>query len=116
VLRLVLHPINDRPGIFVTMLGERRLVRSRQPMLDGARVLLAEGVAPETVIEAGLLGEPAVAMRSTVGEAADGRSRKATAAGRADGSGGLTRARPARMPIAPGREHPKTSATRPGAV
>ena len=35
-------------GKFVTMFGERQICISRQPLLDAARVLKAEGVDPET--------------------------------------------------------------------
>jgi hypothetical protein len=70
VIALVLHPVPGRPGAHDAMHGGRRLCRSRQPFLDGARALLAAGVAPETVLEARHRGSAIVALRSTVGEAA----------------------------------------------
>ena len=48
----------------------RVLARSRQPLFAAARTLLSEGFAPETAITARHAGSEIVAMRSTVGEAA----------------------------------------------
>ena len=48
----------------------RVLVRSRQPLFDGARKLLAEGVAPDTALTTRHQGSAIIAMHSTVGEAA----------------------------------------------
>jgi hypothetical protein len=61
----------ERPGRYAAVLPDGRvLVQSRQPLLDGARKLLAEGVPPETVLETRHKGSTIVAQRSTVGEAA----------------------------------------------
>jgi hypothetical protein len=69
-LELELRPIRERPGIYTAVLGGRCLVRSRQPLLDGARALLAEGVPPETMLATRHAGSAIVATRATVGEAA----------------------------------------------
>jgi hypothetical protein len=68
---LELWPMPEKPGRYAAVLPDGRvLVQSRQPFYDGARKLLAEGVPPETVIEARHKGSSIVALRSTVGEAA----------------------------------------------
>lgn len=67
-LELVPVPLTDR---FDAILPDGRiLVRSRQPLFDGARKLAALGYDPETLIEARHRHSPIVAMRSTIGEAA----------------------------------------------
>jgi len=50
--------------------GRKLLSSSRQPLLDTARVLLAEGVPPETSNAMQHKGSATIAMTSTVGEAA----------------------------------------------
>jgi hypothetical protein len=68
---LELWPMPERPGRYAAVLPDGRvLVQSRQPLLDGARKLLAEGVPPDTVIETRHEGSTIVAQRTTVGEAA----------------------------------------------
>jgi hypothetical protein len=58
-------------GRYMARLGERVIcVSTRQPLLDAARVLLAEGVAPEARIAMRHEGSPHVALSSTVGKAA----------------------------------------------
>ena len=57
-------------GKFVAALDGRQLCVSRQPLLDAARVLLAEGVDPETPIATRHAGAGFDAMASTVGAAA----------------------------------------------
>lgn len=69
-LSIELVPVRQRPGVYAALLGQRVLARSRQPLLDAARGLLAEGMAPETVLVARHAGSSTIAMRSTVGEAA----------------------------------------------
>jgi hypothetical protein len=66
-----LVPIRGRPGCFAAVLPDGRvLIRaSRQPLLDGARALAAEGGSREAVITARHRGSTIVAMHSTVGEA-----------------------------------------------
>lgn len=64
--------LRGRLNVFsATLPGGRVLVRaSRQPLFDGARALLAEGVAPATVISVRHRGSRIIAMQSTTGEAA----------------------------------------------
>ena len=50
--------------------GTKLLVTSREPFYSAARVLLGEGLDPETVLEAQHKGSPIVAMRCKLGEAA----------------------------------------------
>ena len=57
-------------GRYRAMLGAKLLVTSREPFYSAARVLLAEGLDPETVLEAQHKGSPIVAMRAKLGEAA----------------------------------------------
>jgi hypothetical protein len=56
---------------FHAMLGERLLCRSTAPFVAAAMVLLAEGVPSDSVLEARHRGSTIVAMRSTVGKAAE---------------------------------------------
>lgn len=65
-----LVPLPASPGRYKATVGGEELCRSRQPFYDAARALLAEGYAPETVLEARHQGSDIVAMRGTVGEAA----------------------------------------------
>ena len=58
-----------RPGLFLADLDGRQLCNSRQPLLDASRVLLAEGVNPETPIASRHAGSGFDAMTSTVGAA-----------------------------------------------
>ena len=58
-------------GQFMACLGERIILKSsRQPLLDAARVLLAEGVDPQARIQMRHAGANHVALSSTVGKAA----------------------------------------------
>jgi len=57
-------------GKFVATLDGRQLCISRQPLLDAARVLLADGVDPEIPIATRHAGSDFDAMTSTVGTAA----------------------------------------------
>jgi hypothetical protein len=57
-------------GRYRAMLGDKLLVTSREPFYSAARVLLAEGLDPETVLEAQHAGSPIVAMRASLREAA----------------------------------------------
>jgi hypothetical protein len=69
VIELVLVPAGI--GRYVATLDGKSIVRpTRQPFLDAARVLLALGHDPATLIEASHRGSAIVAMRSTIGEAA----------------------------------------------
>lgn len=67
-LELVPVPLTDR--FDAIMPDGRILVRSRQPLFDGARKLAALGYDPDILIEARYRHSPIVAMRSTIGEAA----------------------------------------------
>lgn len=58
-------------GRFVARLGDRVLVKStRQPLLDAARILLAEGADPAARIVMRHVGADHAALASTVGQAA----------------------------------------------
>src|SRR6516165_7350665 len=50
--------------------GRKLLSSSRQPLLAAARVLLAQGIPPETPLAMQHKGSATIAMTSTVGEAA----------------------------------------------
>jgi hypothetical protein len=70
-IRLILHLAYGRRGErlhgkFETHLNGRQLCISRQPLLDGARILLAEGIDPETPIVTRHAGAGFDAMISTV--------------------------------------------------
>lgn len=69
ILDLVPVNLTGKGQRYAAVLDGRELVRSRQPFFDAARVLLGEGVPPETQLKA-RFGSGAVSMRSTVGEAA----------------------------------------------
>ena len=71
-LLIVVAETSQRRGKFSAHLGDDRklLSSSRQPLLDVARVLLAEGIPPETPIAMQHKGSAIIAMTSTVGEAA----------------------------------------------
>jgi hypothetical protein len=75
MLRVILHPAFNRHdvrlhGKFVVTLDGRQLCISRQPLLDAARVLLADGIDPEAPIVTRHVGSDFDAIKSTVGTAA----------------------------------------------
>ena len=79
MIEIVVYPVGRKRsdgtiagrGSFRAMVGERVLViSSRTPFLSAARVLLAEGVNPETRIWMRHAHSSVVSLRSTVGEAA----------------------------------------------
>ena len=75
MLRVILRPAFNRRGErlhgrFVATLDGRQLCISRQPLLDAARVLIAEGIDPATPIATRHAGAGFDAMTSTVGTAA----------------------------------------------
>lgn len=74
MLNLTVQPVGSRNGRYVpkflAFLGERLLTESKTPLLTSARILLAEGVHPDTVITMTHRGSSVVAMRSTVEAAA----------------------------------------------
>jgi hypothetical protein len=68
ILAIVVAPASA--GKFTARLDGRELCCSTKPFLDAARVLLAEGVDPDTVIQMVHLGNNTLSLRSTVGAAA----------------------------------------------
>ena len=72
MVRLPLRPVPDRPGRSIACTGEVELGRSRQPLFDAARALLARGSAPATPLAASHAGSATVVRRATLGEAAGG--------------------------------------------
>jgi len=94
---------------FEARLDGRQLCISRQPLLDGASALLADGIDPETPIVTRHAGDDFDAMRSTIGEAAKWTVQENEKVGprfvrwdaisRGVGSaGGITMWRPSRLP------------------
>src|SRR5262245_51465683 len=71
-VEIVVAPRQPRSrGRFEARLGDRVISKStRQPLLDAARILLAEGADPETPIAMRHAGADHAALRSTVGAAA----------------------------------------------
>jgi hypothetical protein len=57
-------------GAFDAWVRESHICRSRTPFLTGARVLLANGTPPDTVLLMRHAGSDMIALRSTVGAAA----------------------------------------------
>ena len=56
-------PHCGKPGVFDAHVNERLICASQQPLLDAARVLLAEGVAPDAQIEMWHAGAEHFALR-----------------------------------------------------
>ena len=71
-LLIVIEETSQWRGKFSAHLldGRKLLSSSRQPLLDAARVLLAQGIPPETPLAMQHKGSATIAMTSTVGEAA----------------------------------------------
>jgi len=67
---IIVAPILPRPGYFAASCDGRLLCRSRQPLLDGARVLLASGYPASEVVTMRRVGSTVDALRSTISEAA----------------------------------------------
>src|SRR5437588_392179 len=65
-IRLTVRPRRDRPGVFDAHVGDRLICSSRQPLLDAARVLLAQGIVPDSIIEMRHAGADHVALRAKV--------------------------------------------------
>jgi hypothetical protein len=59
-------------GRWRALWGTKLLVTSKQPLLSAARVLLGEGIDPETVLEARHHGSDVVVARTSLGEATRG--------------------------------------------
>jgi hypothetical protein len=72
-LLIVIEETSQRRGKFSAHLldGRKLLSSSRQPLLDAARVLPAQGIPPETPLAMQHKGSATIAMTSTVGEAAE---------------------------------------------
>jgi hypothetical protein len=70
-LTLVPTTLTGKGQRYAAMLGDRELCRSRQPFYEAARVLMAEGAAYSTMLEARHQGSDTVAMRMWVGYAAE---------------------------------------------
>jgi hypothetical protein len=74
MIRIILHLAFDRRGCrlhgrFEAHLDGRLICISRQPLLDTARILITEGIDPETPIATKHAGAEYDAMTSTIGEA-----------------------------------------------
>ena len=68
-----------RHGLFFVDLDGRQLCVSRQPLLDGSRILLVEGVSPETPIDSRHAGADFDAMNVAAGLTySEGNARSAT--------------------------------------
>jgi hypothetical protein len=67
-LRLVVRPVSR--GSYAAHLDDRELCRSSTPFFAAARVLLAQGYDPSTVLAMSHEGSATVAIRSTIGRAA----------------------------------------------
>jgi hypothetical protein len=70
VIQLTITPRRSTPGLFDAHVCDRLICSSRQPLLDAARVLLAEGIAADTLIEMRHAGADHVALRAKVMAAA----------------------------------------------
>jgi hypothetical protein len=69
VYELIMEPL--RRGQFkATLDGSTVVASTHEPLLAGARALLALGVPPDSVIQTRHAGSPHISMRSTVGAAA----------------------------------------------
>jgi hypothetical protein len=87
MLQIIISPayVNGKRihGRFVATLAGRQLCRSREPLLAASRILLTEGVDPETPIAARHAGADFDTLMSTVGATAglavsEGNTRSAT--------------------------------------
>jgi hypothetical protein len=63
---IIIAAIHTRPGYFTARCDGRLLCRSRQPLLDGARELLAAGYPADAVIVMKHAGSSDVAATSTI--------------------------------------------------
>ena len=87
---LELHPAAGAPGLYVAVHRGQELARAASPVVAAARVLLAEGHRPDTVLAVRHAGSPIIAMLGTlermaaIGSSSDrlpGRSRPVRAPG-----------------------------------
>jgi hypothetical protein len=72
LVEIVVAPAGARK--FTAYLDDRELCTSTKPFLDAARVLIAEGVHPATVLAMRHEGNNTLTLRSTVGTAAGWRT------------------------------------------
>jgi hypothetical protein len=70
ITTIIIAPIPTRRGYFTARCDGRLLCRSRQPLLDGARELLASGYPAGDTIIMKSAGSEVDAMTSTIGAAA----------------------------------------------
>jgi hypothetical protein len=70
IITIIIAGIPTRPSYYTARCDGLRLCSSGQPLLDGARALLASGFSAHTVIELRHVGSDAVAMRAVLGVAA----------------------------------------------
>jgi hypothetical protein len=68
-LQLILRP-TDRHGQFEALLDGRRLCVSRHPILDAARILIAQGLPPDSILSAFHDGAELQCIRARLGTAA----------------------------------------------
>jgi integrase-like protein len=70
-VQVIVARCENRPQLFVAVLDGRLICRSRQPLFDGARVLLEAGyLHPDTVVEIWPAGASGWAMRARLGKVA----------------------------------------------
>ncbi|MDU0342979.1 hypothetical protein [Bosea rubneri] len=62
--------IAPKGQLFAALLGDDLITTSRTPFLSSARVLLGRGHAPGTVLTMSREGETTIALRATIGAAA----------------------------------------------
>jgi hypothetical protein len=67
-LHIMVRPVGR--GRYAAHLDDRELCRSETPFFSAARVLLAQGYDPSTVLAMSHEGSATVAIRSTIGRAA----------------------------------------------
>ena len=68
--RIIIAPLYDRPGIYAARLDGRLICKSRQPFLDAARILLAAGSDPSTILTMRHDGSTTDSLKATIGAAA----------------------------------------------
>lgn len=68
-MNITIRPLGR--GRFAASFGQRLICESKTPFFTAARILQREGMADDTPISMTHEGSPIVALRSTVGEAAD---------------------------------------------
>jgi hypothetical protein len=69
-IEIVVHETSNRRGIFEAWIGRRLVCRSREPLLATARILLAQGVPPDTRLEMRHRGSTHIALAGRIGRLA----------------------------------------------